>query len=200
MPARIGGRSSKSGTPWPGTYSPRSISSSVVRGAMRTFTPRRCAASTISSSRLSSRPASATISSSSCAPGERLLDLRAGIDSPDELVVDAAAARAERLAQVRARGSRRRRAARRRRTPTAAHERPGERLVAPAEQADQHRDEDRADDVEAEGREVLAGADRERERERGDEEHARHDPARALAQLARRVEAGCARRRARAAG
>ena len=36
-PARIGGRSSNSGRPWPGTYSPRSTSSSVVRGATRTL-------------------------------------------------------------------------------------------------------------------------------------------------------------------
>ena len=42
-PAKIGGRSSNSGMPWPGTYSPRSIRSSVVRGATRTLTPRRCA-------------------------------------------------------------------------------------------------------------------------------------------------------------
>ena len=71
-----------------------------------------------------------------------------------------------------------------------AQHRPGDQLVARAEHADQSCDEDRADDVEAEGREVLAGADRERERERGDEEHTGHDPAGAFAQLARRVETG----------
>ena len=48
----------------------------------------------------------------------------------------------------------------------------------------------RGGDVEAEGREVLAGADRERERERGDEDHARHDARGRLARLARLVEAG----------
>ena len=50
------------------------------------------------------------------------------------------------------------------------------------------RDEGRSDEVETEGREVLAGADRERERQRRDEEHARHDPRCALSHLTRRVE------------
>ena len=36
---------------------------------------------------------------------------------------------------------------------------------------------------------MLTGADRERERQRGDEEHGRHDAPGALAHLARRVEA-----------
>src|SRR5262249_10867568 len=70
-----------------------------------------------------------------------------------------------------------------------AHQRPRERLVAPAEEADQDRDEDRRRDVEPERREVLAGADREREREGGDEDDRRHDPARALAKLGGAVEA-----------
>ena len=42
-PANTGGRSSKSGTPWPATYSARWVSSSVVVGAIRTLTPQRCA-------------------------------------------------------------------------------------------------------------------------------------------------------------
>ena len=51
-PAKTGGRNSKSGTPWPGTYSARCVSSSAVDGAMRTFTPARCASPTRSSSSL----------------------------------------------------------------------------------------------------------------------------------------------------
>jgi hypothetical protein len=43
VPASTGGRSSKSGTPCPGTYSPRCSKSSVVFGAIRTRTPLRCA-------------------------------------------------------------------------------------------------------------------------------------------------------------
>ncbi len=70
-----------------------------------------------------------------------------------------------------------------------AQQRPGDQLVARAENADQDRDENRADNVEAERREVLAGPDGEREGERRDEEHARHHAPGALAQLARRIEA-----------
>ena len=102
VPAKIGGRSSKSGTPWPGTYSPRSTSSSVVRGATRTFTPRAVrglddleqlllAEAAVGDDQLV-EPSLA--SSASRAPGaERTL--------ARELVVDPAAARAERRAQVR---------------------------------------------------------------------------------------------------
>src|SRR6185312_4478115 len=68
------------------------------------------------------------------------------------------------------------------------HQRRRQRLVAPAEDADQHRDEEGGDQVEPEGREVLAGADRERKRERGNENDRRDDPARTLAQLAAAVE------------
>src|SRR5207248_10128342 len=68
-------------------------------------------------------------------------------------------------------------------------QRPARTLVAPAEDADQRRDEDRSDNVEAEGREVLAGADRKRERDQGDEHDRRDDPPGALAQLARPVQA-----------
>ena len=77
----------------------------------------------------------------------------------------------------------------RRRTPSERRKTPLTRLVAPAQGADRRRHADPADDVEAERREVLAGADRERERERGDEDDRGDDLPRALAQLARPVEA-----------
>ena len=70
-PASTGGRSSKSGTPCPGTYSPRWSSSSVVFGAMRTFTPARCAVSTISSTAASSKSPSCRITSSGFASAIR---------------------------------------------------------------------------------------------------------------------------------
>ena len=185
--------------PCPGTYSPRSTSRSVVRGAMRTRIPRRCAASTISSSCSSPRPLSATSSSSSRSRASVAVSSGPGVELADEVVVDAAARGAERLAQPR----HLLRVADEQRAPAHAHraqERAGHGLVAPAEEADQHRDEDGRRDVEAERREVLAGADRERERERGDE----HAPTGRSGRRPRAPRAarrgGCARRRARAAG
>ena len=50
-----------------------------------------------------------------------------------------------------------------------AQEVAGDELVAAAEHADQRGGEDRRGDVEAEGREVLSGANRERKRERSDQ-------------------------------
>jgi hypothetical protein len=96
------------------------------------------------------------------------------LDFVDEVVVDAAAARAEHLAQVQPLI---RIAYEHHPAPNAhrAHHRTGEALVARAEQADQQCDEQRADDIQAERLEVLAGADRERERECCDEHDARHD-------------------------
>ena len=76
----------------------------------------------------------------------------------------------------------------RRRTPTAFSAMPGERLVARAEDSDDRRDEHGADDVEPERREVLAGADREHQRQRRHEEHGRHDTSGSLPHLARRVQ------------
>src|SRR6476646_4036057 len=63
-----------------------------------------------------------------------------------------------------------------------------EELVARARKRDQRSNERRTDDVEPEGREVLAGADRERKRQRSDEKYARDDTACAFASLTRRVQ------------
>ena len=62
-PASTGGRNSNSGVPSPGMYSARCRRSSVVRGAIFTFTPKRWASSTSSRSSRSLKPPSVTISS-----------------------------------------------------------------------------------------------------------------------------------------
>ena len=172
-PAKIGGRSSNSGTPCPGTYSPRSISSSVVRGATRTFTPRRCAVRRSPAAALG-EPAVRDDQLVERLAREACLDVGLGIDLADEVVVDAAALAPSDSRRC-ARASSSPTSTTFRRTP-AARSMSREHLVARAEEADQDRDEDRTDDVEAERREVLSGADREREREPRDEDHARHDP------------------------
>ena len=112
-PAKTGGRSSKSGTPWPGTYSTRCVRRSIVVGATRTFTPARFACSTRSSRSWSRTSTPLTISSSgrrrssSCGRSHDAAEHRqhgalvvvVG-DCAEELVVDSAAALAERAPQV----------------------------------------------------------------------------------------------------
>ena len=116
------------------------------------------------------------------------IDRRPVLDLVDELVVDAAATRPERLAQVSATFD-----LADEHDPPANPERTqqhlGQRLVARAEERDQDRHEHGPRHVEAEGLEVLAGADRKCERERRDEEDARDDTGRALSHFARCVEA-----------
>ena len=150
--------------------------------------------------RLVESPASATISSSSCVVAERGLDGGARRDVADELVVDAAAARPERRAQVRHLLG----VADEQHAPADA-ERAQQRSASPSRRLQRRRliviaTVDRCGEVEAEGREVLAGADREGERERGHEHDRGDDPARRprAARAGRR--GGCARRRAAGAG
>ena len=69
-------------------------------GAMRTLTPRRWAASTISSSSSSPRPSSATISSSSSFSRSSCVSSGPGLHTAEEPIEDPAAAGAERLAQM----------------------------------------------------------------------------------------------------
>jgi hypothetical protein len=97
--------------------------------------------------------------------GKHCLDLRPRVDLAGEVVDDAAAARAERLAQVPAR----RLVADEHRAPAhtdGTKHRSRDHFVARAEEADQRGDDHRTDDVEAKRREVLPRADRKRERER----------------------------------
>ena len=120
---------------------------------------------------------------------ERFLDVGSLLHLADEVVDDAAPARAERCAEMRAClviADEHHFAAH----AGGAQQRRGHHLVAAAEDGDQDRDEDRTDDVQAERREVLSGADREREREPRDERDARHDPSCSFPRLARGVEPG----------
>ena len=111
---------------------------------------------------------------------EHRLDARVGVDLADELVVDPAAARAERSRRCsRAAGV----ADEHDLAPHTggAKDVSGDQLVARAEERrSATATKIAADDVEPERREVLAGADREDERRARDEEDARDDAARAL--------------------
>ena len=179
-PASTGGRSSKSGAPWPGTYSPRCTSSSVVFGASRTRTPRLCAASTIASTRSSSR---------SCLREDQLVralareDLRQLLelaeqaqarlapvsDRSDELVVDVAAPAAERAVQ------RRQRLSVTDEDHAPAHAGDAQQLgrsrrVGGAKEPDRDRAQGRRRRDQAGGRELVVGADPECEHDERDQD------------------------------
>ena len=188
-PAKIGGRSSNSGTPWPGTYSP--ALDQELRGARR-----NAHADAAAVRRLDDLEQLLLVE-----PRVRHDDLVEAEPSPTaalevsgraargEVVVDPAAAR-RRSSRAGARsGPARRRGARGggRRTTAGG---PRDHLVAPPEQADQPGDDEAAHEVQPEGRELLARPDREDQRQHRDEEHGRDDPPQPLAHLPLRVQAG----------
>ena len=177
------------------------MSSSVARGATRTFTPRRWACSTISTSSRSLKSESVTISSSTCAlsqdrgqRGEVPQHRQAGAvgrdrDRADELVVDPAAARAERPAKAR------------KALALADEDRPApypreleqvarDDVVAPSQEPDADRGEDDRRRREPVRAELMARAEREDHRDHRDEGERGHDPAEPAAPLALGIEAG----------
>ena len=189
VPPSTGGRSSKSGIPWPGTYSPRWSSKSVVFGAIRTFTPARCAVSTISSTAASSKSPSFRITSSGRVSGDALrqFPVTLGRQHVDEFVRDPGPLPREHAPE------------RREALTAAEEERPlvrvkqplqlqRERVVRRAEQADRDRADDERRRDQPRRVEVVARPVPESEDDRRDEQQRRGDAAETGTVLAGRVQ------------